>query len=69
MAENQIFIKFLPTFRNVLIKYMVQAEEVIEERESVLAVLERECSERMKIFTFQSADFSKRGESYLSLNG
>ena len=48
---------------------MVQAEVVVEEKESVLAILERECSEKMKIFTFQPADFSKRVESYLFLNG
>ena len=43
---------------------MGQNEVVMEERESVLASLERECSEKMKIFTFQPTDFSKRGESY-----
>ena len=43
---------------------MGQAEVVMEERESVLPGLERECSERMKIFTFQPTDFSRRGDSY-----
>ena len=48
---------------------MVQVEVVVEEKESVQAILEREFSERIKIFTFQQIDFSKRGESYLFLNG
>ena len=48
---------------------MVEAEVVMEERESVLAVLERECSERMKISLFSLIDFSKRGNSSLFFLG